>query len=157
MNENMTAIITSNENTECVFRTREGLYSHSTIPSCTKWLLIDDFKKIWCAYLCVCVFLHSVTSFVQLEELNFRFPWHTHTIAPRTHFPSLHTLLMLVFSLLLGYDARPVGADVEVHGEGPRGSPWARSIHWSLAGWRQFAAEAALERAVVTGSTETNF
>lgn len=62
---------------------------------------------------------------------------------------------MLVLGFLLGYDARPVRAHIEVHGEGPR-APVAGSMMRMTAG-RVLGAEAALERAIVTGSTEIDF
>lgn len=62
---------------------------------------------------------------------------------------------MLVLGLLLGYDARPVRAHIEVHGEGSR-APVAGPMVRMTAG-RVLGAEAALERAIVTESTETNF
>lgn len=63
---------------------------------------------------------------------------------------------MLVFSLLLGYDARPVGAHVEVHGEGSGAAVAVRSLMLMLLGSIVLGAEAAIERTVVTGSTETD-
>lgn len=60
---------------------------------------------------------------------------------------------MLVLSLLLGYDARPVGADVKVHGEGSGGASGAGA---SATSTRVIGTQIILRRTVVTGNKKTD-
>ena len=60
-------------------------------------------------------------------------------------------LLIFIFSLVLRYDTRPIGAYVEVHCE----RSWAPVARWSPV--RELDTRTAVVRTVVTGNRETNF